>query len=172
MIAASVVDLPEPVGPVTSTRPRGYSARPCRTAGRLSSSSVLISVGIRRKAAPTTRAGRRRSRGSGRRPASSTRSRAGGSARTSSAARSRGSGRGAARVSSSAERLETFCAQDLSAHAVSRWAADRDVQVGRPLAQPLLEQLVDGSQLRHRPSDALSAEGRRRLEELESVTLR
>ena len=26
MIAASVVDLPEPVGPVTSTRPRGFSA--------------------------------------------------------------------------------------------------------------------------------------------------
>ena len=26
IIAASVVDLPEPVGPVTSTRPRGFSA--------------------------------------------------------------------------------------------------------------------------------------------------
>ena len=35
IIAASVVDLPEPVGPVTSTRPRGRSARYLQTFGRL-----------------------------------------------------------------------------------------------------------------------------------------
>ena len=38
IIAASVVDLPEPVGPVTSTRPRGRSARNLHTFGRPSSS--------------------------------------------------------------------------------------------------------------------------------------
>ena len=31
---ASVVDLPEPVGPVTSTRPRGFSASWCSDAGQ------------------------------------------------------------------------------------------------------------------------------------------
>ena len=34
MIDASVVDLPEPVGPVTSTRPRGFFVRSCRLGGR------------------------------------------------------------------------------------------------------------------------------------------
>ena len=52
-IAASVVDLPEPVGPVTRTRPRGFSASVWSTGGRPSSSSVWISPGTRRKAAPT-----------------------------------------------------------------------------------------------------------------------
>ena len=51
MIAASVVDLPEPVGPVTSTRPRGFLASSWRLSGSPSSSSDLISVGIVRNAA-------------------------------------------------------------------------------------------------------------------------
>ena len=34
IIAASVVDLPEPVGPVTSTSPRGRSARYLQTFGQ------------------------------------------------------------------------------------------------------------------------------------------
>jgi hypothetical protein len=34
-IAASVVDLPEPVGPVTSTRPRGWSASSSKIFGAL-----------------------------------------------------------------------------------------------------------------------------------------
>ena len=34
IMAASVVDLPEPVGPVTSTSPRGFSAMRATTAGR------------------------------------------------------------------------------------------------------------------------------------------
>ena len=46
IIAASVVDLPEPVGPVTRTRPRGFVASCSRRWGSPSSSSVLISVGI------------------------------------------------------------------------------------------------------------------------------
>ncbi len=50
---ASVVDLPEPVGPVTSTMPRGRPAKLLTTGGTPSSSSGLISNGITRKAAPT-----------------------------------------------------------------------------------------------------------------------
>ena len=38
IIAASVVDLPEPVGPVTRIRPRGLSASLATTGGRPSSS--------------------------------------------------------------------------------------------------------------------------------------
>ena len=53
IIAASVVDLPEPVGPVTRTRPRGFSASWCSVDGMPSSSSVLSSSGIMRNAAPT-----------------------------------------------------------------------------------------------------------------------
>jgi len=34
IIAASVVDLPEPVGPVTSTRPLGFSAKSDTTLGK------------------------------------------------------------------------------------------------------------------------------------------
>src|SRR5438034_144794 len=41
-IAASVVDLPLPVGPVTSTRPRGRSASVDSTGGRPSSPTVRI----------------------------------------------------------------------------------------------------------------------------------
>ena len=53
IIAASVVDLPEPVGPVTSTKPRGFLVNSSSTGGRPSCSSAGISLGIRRKAAPT-----------------------------------------------------------------------------------------------------------------------
>ena len=51
IIAASVVDLPEPVGPVTSTSPRGLSHSLLTTGGSPSWSNVLISNGIRRKTA-------------------------------------------------------------------------------------------------------------------------
>ena len=47
-IAASVVDLPLPVGPVTSTRPRGRSASVVSTCGRFSSSKVRMRSGMRR----------------------------------------------------------------------------------------------------------------------------
>ena len=50
--AASVVDLPEPVGPVTSTSPRARSANSATCPGRPSSSSERILNGISRKAAP------------------------------------------------------------------------------------------------------------------------
>ncbi len=40
---ASVVDLPEPVGPVTSTMPRGSPAKVDTTGGMPNSSSGLIS---------------------------------------------------------------------------------------------------------------------------------
>ena len=40
IIAASAVDLPEPVTPVTSTRPRGFSAISSSTVGRFSSAIV------------------------------------------------------------------------------------------------------------------------------------
>src|ERR1700726_4517065 len=45
-MAARVVDLPEPVGPVTSTNPRGLSQRPFTTAGSPSESNPLGSPGI------------------------------------------------------------------------------------------------------------------------------
>ena len=48
---ASVVDLPEPVGPVTSTSPRGFVVNSCREDGSFSSSSDLMSVGMVRNAA-------------------------------------------------------------------------------------------------------------------------
>ena len=44
--AASVVVLPEPVGPVTSTSPRGRSAKVAITGASCSSANVLISNGI------------------------------------------------------------------------------------------------------------------------------
>ena len=50
-IEASVVDLPEPVGPVTSTNPRGLRVNSVSTSGRPSDSRLRISEGIRRKAA-------------------------------------------------------------------------------------------------------------------------
>ena len=52
IIAASDVDLPEPVGPVTSTMPRGLVQKSWVTAGSPSCSIERISAGIRRKAAP------------------------------------------------------------------------------------------------------------------------
>src|SRR2546429_3579629 len=42
-MAASVVDLPEPVGPVTRTNPRGLSQRPFTTVGSPSASNPLMS---------------------------------------------------------------------------------------------------------------------------------
>ena len=53
IIAASVVDLPEPVGPVTSTRPSGMAVRSLMTCGSSSWSMVRIWMGMRRKTAPT-----------------------------------------------------------------------------------------------------------------------
>ena len=50
-MAASVVDLPEPVGPVTSTKPRGFLVNSWSTGGSPRSRSAGISLGIRRKAA-------------------------------------------------------------------------------------------------------------------------
>jgi len=50
---ASVVDLPEPVGPVTSTSPRGLLAKSATTCGRPRRSNGTTSNGIRRNAAPT-----------------------------------------------------------------------------------------------------------------------
>src|SRR6188474_877773 len=52
---ASVVDLPDPVGPVTSTRPRGSMHRSLNTFGALRSSSDLISDGMLRNTAPAPR---------------------------------------------------------------------------------------------------------------------
>ena len=48
-IAASEVDLPEPVGPVTNTRPRGRSAMSLVTCGSMRSSIVLILMGMARE---------------------------------------------------------------------------------------------------------------------------
>ena len=47
-----VVDLPEPVAPTTSTKPRFAIARSCKTAGKCNSSNVGICVSIRRITAP------------------------------------------------------------------------------------------------------------------------
>ena len=49
---ASVVDLPEPVGPVTRTIPRGLRANSRITGGRPSWWIGTVSAGIRRNAAP------------------------------------------------------------------------------------------------------------------------
>ncbi len=53
IIAARVVLLPEPVGPVTSTKPRGLEASSRSTCGTLSESRPGMSCGTRRKAALT-----------------------------------------------------------------------------------------------------------------------
>src|SRR4030095_13091968 len=53
IIDESVVDLPEPVGPVTRMRPRGFLHISCTTVGRPSASKLLISYGIARNTAPT-----------------------------------------------------------------------------------------------------------------------
>ena len=52
-MAASVVDLPEPVVPVSSTIPRSSSASSVTTGGSASSSIVLTLWGIRRQAIET-----------------------------------------------------------------------------------------------------------------------
>ncbi len=52
IIAASVVDLPLPVGPVTSTSPRGLAVMSSTALGRPNSPRVLISWGMVLKAAP------------------------------------------------------------------------------------------------------------------------
>src|SRR2546429_9082782 len=52
MIAASVVDLPEPVGPVTSTSPERSRLKVFSTGGKFSSSRVLILAGMVRETAP------------------------------------------------------------------------------------------------------------------------
>ncbi len=54
-IAASVVDLPEPVGPVTSTTPRGWSAICSKDFGHFSCSSDRIFEGIVRSTAAAPR---------------------------------------------------------------------------------------------------------------------
>ena len=54
-MAANVVDLPEPVGPVTRTSPRSSRAISARTGGRPSSANDLISVGMTRKTADSPR---------------------------------------------------------------------------------------------------------------------
>ncbi len=53
MIDASVVDLPEPVGPVTSISPRGFFDRSATTCGRPSSAKVRILKGMVRNAPAT-----------------------------------------------------------------------------------------------------------------------
>ncbi len=50
IIAASAVDLPEPVMPVTSTRPRGRAEISSSTVGSFSSRMVLTSYGMARNA--------------------------------------------------------------------------------------------------------------------------
>src|SRR5438034_5351100 len=51
IMAASVVDLPDPVGPVTSTKPRGLSHSLLTTAGSPSWLKDLISNGMSRNTA-------------------------------------------------------------------------------------------------------------------------
>ena len=51
-MAARVVDLPDPVGPVTSTRPLGRIASSSTTGGRPSSSAVGMRMGMLRNTAP------------------------------------------------------------------------------------------------------------------------
>src|ERR1700693_660013 len=52
---ASVVDLPEPVGPVTNTSPRGSMHRSLKDLGAFNSSSDRITDGILRNTAPAPR---------------------------------------------------------------------------------------------------------------------
>jgi hypothetical protein len=53
IIAASVVDFPLPVGPVTTTRPLSYWQKSMQALGNLRSSTVKILDGICLKTAPT-----------------------------------------------------------------------------------------------------------------------
>jgi len=55
MMAARVVDFPDPVGPVTSTSPLVILTILCTPAGMPSMSSVMILVGMIRKTAPSPR---------------------------------------------------------------------------------------------------------------------
>ena len=57
MIEASVVDLPEPVGPVTRTKPRGRVASHSAVGGRSSSSKVGIREGSSAAPVRSRRAG-------------------------------------------------------------------------------------------------------------------
>ena len=59
-IAASVVDLPDPVTPVSSTIPRSSSASALTARGRLRSSIERTENGIARQASEIVRAGGRR----------------------------------------------------------------------------------------------------------------
>ena len=54
-IAASVVDLPEPVGPVTNTKPRGFKASSAKIFGVANSSNVNTRDGIVRNTAAAPR---------------------------------------------------------------------------------------------------------------------
>ena len=54
-MAARVVDLPEPVGPVTRTSPRSSRAISARMGGKPRSANDLISFGMTRKTAPSPR---------------------------------------------------------------------------------------------------------------------
>ena len=54
-MAAKVVDLPEPVGPVTNTIPRGVLAISLKIAGQFNCSSVNILEGIVLNTAPEPR---------------------------------------------------------------------------------------------------------------------
>ena len=54
-MAARVVLLPEPVGPVTRIRPRGLSTRSAKIRGALSCSSVRILLGMERNTAAAPR---------------------------------------------------------------------------------------------------------------------
>ena len=53
IMAASVVDLPEPVGPVTSTKPRGLAVSWCSDLRQAELVKLLDLTGMSRKAAPT-----------------------------------------------------------------------------------------------------------------------
>ena len=54
-MAASVVDLPEPVGPVTSTSPRGLSDNSAKIGGAPNSTKFRILLGMARNTAPAPR---------------------------------------------------------------------------------------------------------------------
>ena len=147
IIAASVVDLPEPVGPVTRTRPRGYSARLCsdvreaellerldllrdQPEGRADSLALVVDVDAEARDA------RHRVREVelalqlevllllAREDPVQERTRV-----------VRG------------ERLEALSARNVPAHAERRRASDRDMQVGGAERDHLLEQVVDGGEL-------------------------
>src|SRR5512146_2268634 len=57
IMAASVVDLPEPVGPVTRISPRGFSHSLETMGGRFNCTNDLISNGMTRNTAPVADVG-------------------------------------------------------------------------------------------------------------------